>query len=289
MEGTEVLPAGTKLTDELISEVSANAKNAGHDHGSLLDYGSIKKDLELFIKVPPYNKFFTSDEHMQELMDIIADTVMPTPALETFHYFKHKDFYTYQHILVVMALSIAIARDMSLDPAQIREVSLAGATHNIGKICIPTKVLKKKTALTAEERDMINHHCVAGYVLLCHYFGEPDSLAPRTARDHHERADGSGAPYGKDLSDPMVEIISVADIYDALISPRAYRPVSYDNRSAIEVLTDMAEDGKIQWEPVKAVVARNRNPYKPYNETVISNDRRGTTPPGNIYDKTADE
>ena len=289
LEGIEVLPAGAELSDELISEVAAYGKRTDHKPISLLEYGSLKKDLELFIKVPPYNKFFTSQEHLDELFHILGETTMPSPAMETLHYFKHHDFYTYQHVLVVMALSIAIARDMSLEAGQVREISLAGATHNIGKICTPVNVLKKKTALTAEERDIINHHSIAGYVLICHYLGEPDSLAARTARDHHERADGSGVPAGTILSDPLVQIITVADIYDALISPRSYRPVSFDNRSALEILTDMAEEGKIQWEPVKAVVARNRSPYRPYNETVISNDKRGTTPPGNVYDKIAED
>lgn len=288
-DGTEVLPAGAEITDETISRIADQGKAADHALDSLHDYGSLMKDLELFIKVPPYNKFFINEEHLLELKGILSDTQLPVPVLETLHYFKHSDFYTYQHIMVVMGLSIAIARDMSLDSEQIREIAIAGATHNIGKVCTPVKVLKKKTALTADERDMINHHSIAGFVLLCYYLGETDSLATRTALHHHERSDGSGGPCGIHLADPMVEIVSIADIYDALISPRAYRPVSFDNRSAIEILTNMAEEGKVKWEPVKAVVARNRSPYRPYNETVISNDKRGTSPPGNIYDKRADD
>jgi HD-GYP domain-containing protein (c-di-GMP phosphodiesterase class II) len=289
LEGIEVLPAGARLTDELMAEVAANGRNTGHETGSLLDHGSVRDDLRLFIRVPPYNKFFTNEDQIQELFRIMSDTVRPVPVLDTLVYFKHHDFYTYQHILAVLALSISIARDLSLKVGQIIEISRAGTTHNIGKICVPVKVLKKKTPLTSSQRDMIDHHMAAGFVLLCHYLGDPGALACRSARDHHERADGSGGPCGIRLSDPMVEIISVADIYDALISPRSYRPVSYDNRSAIEIITEMAEKGKVHWEPVKAVVARNRLPYRPHNDTVVSNDRRGTSPPGNMYDTFADE
>jgi HD-GYP domain-containing protein (c-di-GMP phosphodiesterase class II) len=289
LEGVEVLPAGAELTPDLMDEVAEHGKKTEYAMKSLLDHGSVQNDLGLFLKVPPYNKFFTSKKHMQELFDIMAGTLLPSPVLDSFYYFKHHDFYTYQHILVVMAISISIARDHALEPEQLSEVALAGTTHNIGKICVPSNILKKKTSLTKKERDMIDHHMAAGYVLLCHYLGDTQSLAARTARDHHERNDGSGGPSGVCQTDPLVEIVTVSDIYDALISPRAYRPVSFDNRSAIEILTNMAESGKIQWEPVKAIVARNRSPYVPYNETVISNDKRGTTPPGNIYDTIADK
>ena len=288
-EGIEVLPAGAELTPELMDEVAAYGRRTEHEQKSLLEFESVRNDLTLFLKVPPYNKFFINEEHIQELYDIMDRILLPSPVLETLQYFKRHDFYTYQHILVVMAISVAIARDHSLEPGKIDEVALAGTTHNIGKICTPVEILKKKTPLTKEERDIIDHHMAAGYVLLSHYLGDTGSLAARAARDHHERNDGSGGPCGICQTDPLVEIIAVSDIYDALISPRSYRPVSFDNRSAIEILTNMAESGKIQWEPVKAIVARNRSPYVPYNETVISNDKRGTTPPGNIYDTTADK
>lgn len=60
--------------------------------------------------------------------------------------------------------------------------------------------------------------------------------------------DGSGKPRGIRLRDRMVEIIVACDVYGALVSPRPYRPVSYDNRTALEEITKMAENNQSGWE-----------------------------------------
>ncbi len=89
---------------------------------------------------------------------------------------------------------------------------------------------------------------------------------------------------------PFVEIIAVADIYDALISSRSYRPVSFDNRSALEEITDMAKRGELGWSALKALVALNRRNKPHYSEVKVSSEKRGTVPPGNVYGVTeADE
>jgi len=289
LDGLELLPAGAELTEDVMSEVAAKGIKVRHETCPLLEYGSIREDLKLFIKVPPYNKFFSSVSNMMALLKNLSKTFMPVPVLDTIKYFKRRDFYTYQHILVVFAISTAIARDLLGDSASVSDIAIVGPTHNIGKICVPVEILKKQTPLTAEEKDMIDHHTAAGYVLLSHYLGDHESLACRAARDHHERRDGSGGPRGVKQTDPLIDIITVSDIYDALISPRAYRPVSFDNRSAIEVLTDMASSGRIKWEPLRSIISRNRRPYVSDREANISREQRGSSPPGNVYDYIDDK
>jgi HD-GYP domain-containing protein (c-di-GMP phosphodiesterase class II) len=125
--------------------------------------------------------------------------------------------------------------------------------------------------------------------LLSYYFRDTQILGARVARDHHERRDGSGYPQGLMLEDKMIEIISVCDIYDALISPRPYRPISYDNRTALEELTLMAEHEKIGWDVVKALVALNRKIKPHYGDLEISTEKRGASPPDNLYGIVVDE
>lgn len=108
-----------------------------------------------------------------------------------------------------------------------------GPTHDFGKICIPLEILKKDIALTREEGDYLKHHALAGNVFLAYYLRDPHGIAARVARDHHERMNGRGYPRGVLQKDPMVEIVAVRDVYDAMISPRPYRPVSYDNRGGL--------------------------------------------------------
>jgi len=143
--------------------------------------------------------------------------------------------------------------------------------------------------LTRTERDILDHHTLAGYVLLSYYKKDPHSLAGRVARDHHERKDASGYPRGILLEDPMVEIVTACDVYDALISPRPYRPIPYDNRTALEEITGMAERNEIGWEAVKALVACNRKTKPHYSECLVSQEKRGSPPKGNVYGLTAAE
>ncbi len=86
-----------------------------------------------------------------------------------------------------------------------------------------------------------------------------------------------------------MEIVAVSDIYDALISPRVYRSISYDNRTALEEITKMAEQHKIGWPVVQALIAYNRKDKPSPGDVVVSLEKRGTPPPNNVYGITMNE
>jgi len=119
--------------------------------------------------------------------------------------------------------------------------------------------------------------------------GDIHSIAAKAARDHHERKNGSGYPQGTQQQGLIVEIVAVCDVYDALISSRPYRPVSYDNRTALEVLTSMAEKGEVGWRVVKSLIAHNRRSKPQHVEIITSQEKRGTPPPDNLYGKLSDD
>ncbi len=81
----------------------------------------------------------------------------------------------------------------------------------------------------------------------------------------------------------MVEIIAVCDVYDALIAPRPYRTVSYDNRTALEELISMVERGELDARPVKSLVTHNRKTSRFYCVNSLPHVRRGVPPSKNIY------
>ena len=107
-------------------------------------------------------------------------------------------------------------------------------------------------------------------------------------RGYHERLDGSGYMRGVKLRDPMVEIVAVSDVYDALISPRPYRPTSFDNRSALEEVTAMAQRREIGWDVLMALISLNRVDKPDIKSFKISLEKRGAPPPDNAYGKTAE-
>ena len=164
----------------------------------------------------------------------------------------------------------------------IRE-AMAGTIHDIGKICVPLQVLKKTNPLTRADRGILEHHALAGFVLLGYLLQDHWSFAAQVARDHHERRDGSGYPLGISLRDRMVEIIAACDVYDALLSRRPYRFTSYDNRTALEQITEMAHGGKLSWEVVQALVSHNRRDKPHFGECKVSAEVRGSPPADSLY------
>jgi HD-GYP domain-containing protein (c-di-GMP phosphodiesterase class II) len=283
LDGQQLLPAGTRLDEAVLQEIAAAGPRGRLPFHPLLKHGRIKRDLQQFMHNPPYDVIFGTVEQQSEVWELMHEITIAAPCLETLDYFHQHDDYTYRHILMVFALTTLLVRDLIPDCQFWLRESLASPTHDIGKICVPLGILRKTSPLTRSERHQLEHHPLAGYVLLSHYFGDHSHFAARVARDHHERKNGSGYPRGVQANDPMVEIITVCDIYDALISPRPYRPTCFDNRSAIEEITRLAERGEIGWYVVKALVAHNRQVAYDPDAVWVSDEKRGSPPADNAY------
>ena len=284
-----LLPAGTVLSDETLGALLSSSETTVDKSYPLLAHGSVKEDLLNFLVSPPYHVIFDKLDQIANVINIMETANFALPILQSLDYFKLHDFYTYRHILVVFSLTVLMARDIFPSYRDLIQVIEAGPTHDFGKICIPLEILKKSDPLTLAERSILEHHAAAGFVLLSYYLRDTRNPAARVARDHHERRDCSGYPRGIPLKDRVVEIVAVCDIYDALISPRPYRPISYDNRAALEEITGMAERNEIGWGVLQILVAHNRKDKPHYSEVRISAERRGTPPPGNVYGVTAEE
>jgi len=283
LEGEELLPAGTALNESMLESIAA----AGHRHRwkerVLLDHGTIRQDLARAAREGAYATVFGGEEAYLDLELLMAKSRLPEPCLHGLDWFRTHDGYTYRHILMVFALSCLLARRLGhSDPTAAAEAA-AGPLHDFGKLCIPLATLVKRTALTRRERRLLDQHTHAGHLLLCHYLGDSEDFIARVARDHHERRDGSGYPRGIALADQFVEIVAVCDIYDALVSPRPYRQRPFDNRSALEELTAMAEAGRIGLDSVRLLVSMNRKDHPRPERCTVSLEKRGGPPPGNLY------
>ena len=282
LEGNQLLPAGTQLTPRVMQDLARRASGPIKSC-RLLDFSQVRDDLLSYLSIPPYDVISGHDTQHAALFDIAGEVHVPETILNSFFRFRQTDIYTYRHLLLVFALSILIARELIGEKEKLLQEVIAGPTHDIGKLCIPTAILSKQTPLSSAEHEYLKHHTLAGYVLLAYYFRDPEILAARVARDHHERKDGSGYPAGNSVDDLLIDIVMVADIYDALISSRPYRPVSYDNRSALEELIAQAQRGTISETVVRVLVALNRRSKPHHRNYVISAERRGKAPSKNVY------
>lgn len=135
-----------------------------------------------------------------------------------------RDPYTAGHQRRVGNLSAAIAQKMGMNRETIDLVRTIGYIHDIGKISIPAEILTKPGKLSYLEYEMIKVHALKGYDMISKA-NLPDIIG-RAIYQHHERADGSGYPQGLPDSEIISEakILIVADVVEAMISHRPYRP-----------------------------------------------------------------
>src|SRR6202022_1964105 len=139
-----------------------------------------------------------------------------------------RDPYTYGHSARGGRLSLAIADEIGLPPDQLIALSRASLLHDIGKIGVEDRVLRKPGPLDKRETAAMRAHPVIGYEMLKGLHVLESSLDG--VRHHHEHWDGSGYPDGvKGEEIPVaVRILTVADALDALTSDRPYRvPMSF--------------------------------------------------------------
>ncbi|MEU3920627.1 HD-GYP domain-containing protein [Streptomyces sp. NPDC029004] len=134
-----------------------------------------------------------------------------------------KDKYTRGHSERVGRASVLIARELSMDEGRLEVLRFAGILHDVGKLGVPTRVLRKDGPLTPQERRVIELHPEYGHEMVrgIGFLGE----ARVAILHHHERLDGSGYPYG--LVGPQIpefaRVVAVADAFDAMTSTRSYR------------------------------------------------------------------
>lgn len=134
-----------------------------------------------------------------------------------------KDSFTFEHSENVSEYAVKLAEKLKLPEKDIQTVKVAGLLHDIGKIGIPERILKKNGKLTDEEYTMMKTH-VEKSVEMIRFLPNMDYVIPAVV-SHHERYDGKGYPNGikgKDI--PILgRILAVCDSFDAMISRRAYK------------------------------------------------------------------
>lgn len=136
---------------------------------------------------------------------------------------RERDQVTYDHCRRVAIYVYRLARFMGWPRAAARELALAGLVHDLGKTWAPNEVLLKPAALSETEREMIEKHPVTAAQLLW-AFDMPDVILDAVL-SHHERWDGKGYPERRaGEAIPLgARLLSVADVFDVITSPRPYK------------------------------------------------------------------
>lgn len=184
-------------------------------------FSSIQKTWDKLRQNEKIDKELLSDstnELVEDVMKKFGDiNYIPLVKLNSF------DQYTYAHTLNVGLITLLMAVEMGFGKKDLYELTYAGLLHDIGKSRIDEKILNAPRKLTDEEYNIVKQHVVLGKLICQEQKIEGDIL--RGVYEHHERYDGHGYIAGKKGTEISFygRLISVADVYDALTSKRAYK------------------------------------------------------------------
>jgi len=183
-----------------------------------------------------------SPEKLEPLVEEISNSVQRNPgALVSLARLKSADDYTFMHSVAVCGLMIALARQLGLDQAQIREAGMAGLIHDLGKAMVPLEILNKPGKLTDEEFDRMKRHPRYGYDMLMEGAGVGE-ISLDVCLHHHEKVDGSGYPdrLDSDTISLFAKMGAVCDVYDAITSDRPYKS-GWDPAVAIRKMNEWSK------------------------------------------------
>ena len=172
----------------------------------------------------------------EDLMKAIADNDAIAVDISAL---KISDEYTFKHSVDVATMSMIVAKRYGFNPKQVYDIGIAGLLHDIGKAHIPNELLNKAGKLTDEEFAIMKQHSVFGYRVLADKQDFSNNIKMGVLQ-HHEKTNGKGYPMGVtgEKINLFAKIISVADIYDALVTERPYKK-PFSPRSAVEMIMSM--------------------------------------------------
>ena len=197
----------------------------GHDHRN------VTSPLALDAAYPLTPRFFEENSDG-------AEGVLLALALAV----EQRDDVTAGHCERLAITSLALGMSMELDRTSLVALYRGAFLHDIGKVGIPDSVLLKRGKLSADEWTVMRGHTVSGAEICSHL--KSLGLVVPIIRHHHERWDGTGYPDGLrgELIPLLARVLQIADIFDALTSPRCYKP-AYSAKEAIRIIEDETARG----------------------------------------------
>ena len=166
-----------------------------------------------------------STENLRNISKKMAQSVLRQKhALFALAQIKDYDDYTFNHSVNVGIIALYVGHACKVDPQKLNLLAFGGMVHDIGKLKIPEKIIKKPGRLTKAEFDLIKKHPVSGMELISKVAGIQQEVVDMVHYHHlhYNRAGGYPNRPTRSLS-PMVDMVTIADVYDAITTPRVYK------------------------------------------------------------------
>jgi HD-GYP domain-containing protein (c-di-GMP phosphodiesterase class II) len=179
-------------------------------------------------------------DRFRTLADRLSQLVLDHPevANQLIRRYQDTNLYFVNHTINVAIYSVSIGKKRQLPKSTLRLLALAALMHNVGNIFVPRDLLYKGGELTVREKLLVDAHVIHGAKLLTRLSAPPEVIY--TAQQHHDRIDGKNRPGG--TTGPLhlfARIVSIADVFDALTSPRPHQPVGLTPMQALERMRGM--------------------------------------------------
>lgn len=246
-----LLAAGVVLSEKLIARINVMGIGSVYiqDEASDVPIPDVILDETRQVTIQTLNYNYTRLKNgyrleigsiADKVKDIISQCLKNRGVLVNLTDIRSYDEHTFSHSTNVCVLAILAGISMGLANDDLLYLGIGALLHDIGKISIESELLNKPARLTEDEFRIIQEHSMTGFTILNQY-DEVPSTAACIAYQHHERWNGSGYPRGLVGSDinPLARIVAVADIYEALLGDRPYRP-SYTVQQAIKTLNRLS-------------------------------------------------
>ncbi|MGE8126577.1 HD domain-containing phosphohydrolase [Methylobacterium sp. NPDC080182] len=232
MGASEILPATTAVTivQERIDQLS--------DQGGCAIAAKLAGEARQFFIQTFFSGQAITPDFARAGTTLISRAVQQAGIRNWIRAVQRFDEATHQHCLLVTGLAAAFATKLGFGNFDGYRLTEAALLHDVGKTKIPLSILNKPGRLTDDEMAVMRTHAALGYDMLEHGGFSREVL--QVVRSHHEMLDGSGYPDGlraPDIPD-LVRLVTICDIYAALIERRPYRP-KMSSRQAHGILRSM--------------------------------------------------
>jgi putative nucleotidyltransferase with HDIG domain len=157
---------------------------------------------------------------IKKVVGALAESVLRNPdALLCLTQLKNKHEYTAEHCLRVCVLALTLGRHLGMARADLQNLGTGALLHDVGKMKLPVELLEQMGKLAPHDVEILQQHVSLGVALLRRQTGIPQP-ALKAVREHHERYDGSGYPYGLrgEAIGLFGQILGIVDYYDTMTS-----------------------------------------------------------------------
>ncbi len=282
--GAVLIPENTAITKAYIEKLNIHGihfvftkeeviPEGLRNEGLTKEYSKVENTLNNIFNEIKEGKKLESDRITSEMNNFVKEIALERDILTQMRLLRKTDDYTFNHSLGVSILAITLGKWLNYSQDEIEDLSIAGLFHDIGKLKISDKIVKKPGKLTEEEYLEMKKHPLYSYEMLLETkrFNEDILLG---ILNHHEKIDGTGYPNGikGDKIHEYAKIIAICDIYHAITSNRVYR----DKDSPLRAADYLRQESFKSLDPhITQVFLKNISTFYVGNKVLLSDGSTG--------------